>query len=258
MKIDSTFRGIVAQQGNREIIKTEQGVLVYRELDGPVENDTTERMYNTVTTTQGAQYQVLLPDGTKVRLNAASSIRFPVAFSGNGRYVQVKGEAFFEVAPNNDLPFYVRASDAEICVWGTSFNVEAYSANVVTTLVSGSLMLKSGTDTVLLQPGQEAIVRVPNDNNNRRLITISRADTTEALSWKKTIRVYKNIAVKDFVQDMGRWYKLEMVNMDCVPAKSVSTRICYDAPVADVLKLFHQWGLQFKAQGNKIIFCAPA
>ncbi|HEY0177537.1 MAG TPA: FecR domain-containing protein, partial [Pedobacter sp.] len=256
LMIDSTFRGAVTRQGNMEILKTEQGLLVYRELNGAIENDTTERMYNTVTTAQGAQYQVVLPDGTKVRLNAASSIRFPVAFSGNGRYVQVSGEAFFEVAPNRYLPFYVLASDAEMCFRGTSFNVEAYSANVVITLINGSLTLKSGRDSVLLRPAQEAVVRhsVQKDKSNRGLITVSQADTAETLSWKKTIRVYKNIAVRDFVQDVGRWYSLEIVNADCVPAKSVSTKLCYDAPVADVLKLLHQWGLQFKTQGNKIIF----
>jgi hypothetical protein len=258
MLIDSTYRGMVAREGNTKIVKTQSGVLVYQKSDKADEEDTAKQRYNTISTSPGDQYQVILSDGTKIRLNAASSIRFPVAFPGNHRWVQIKGEAFFDVAPDKNRPFYVRVPHAEIRVLGTSFNVNAYSSTTVTTLISGSLALANGTDSVRLQPGQEAIVRNSLPDEFPARIVVQRADTTEVLSWKTTIRLYKNVTIKDFVQDMGRWYKLEIVNADCIPNRHVFVRLCYAAPLNEILKLFQKMGLQFRMEGSKIIFCPPA
>jgi hypothetical protein len=254
--IDSSHNGIVTKQGNREIIKLESGALLYKKLLSPTSNDSTKPMYNTITTARGAQYRVILPDGTKLRLNAASSIRFPVEFSENARFVEVEGEAFFEVAPNKTVPFYAKAGNTVIKVMGTRFNVNAYSGNTIATLLSGSLEVKSGPDSVLLQPGQQAIVWSDRQTAGRRysLVKVSRADTAQVVSWKKVEHVYLNIAMKDFITDIGRCYNLEMINMGGVPDRLISVTLCYNTPVAEVLKLFREMGLRFKQEGNSIIF----
>src|SRR6202012_5385646 len=116
--------------------------------------------YNTITTPKGYQYQVVLPDGSKVWLNAASSLKFPTAFNGKERDVEVTGEAYFEVAKNPDMPFIVKVNREEVRVLGTHFCIMAYDDEKVlaTTLLEGSIMLTSGKSVHILKPGNQALL----------------------------------------------------------------------------------------------------
>jgi transmembrane sensor len=253
--IDSDYTGLVAREGNMEIIKLKSGILEYRRLPSRLKDDTTSRMYNTISTPGGTQYRVILPDGSMVRLNAASSIRFPVEFSDTIRNVEVEGEAFFEVAANPGIPFIARLKNAEIRVTGTSFNVNTYSQNTIATLVSGSLQIKSGKSLVTLKPGEQAIINNNQSGGMDSIVTVSQADTDQVISWKKVKRVYSNIESREFVQDIGRWYGLEIVNIECVPHGYFSGSFCYDMPLAEVLELFRANGLRFRVEGKRIVFC---
>ena len=255
--IDSAYKGLVAKQGNTEIIKLQSGVLLYKRLPSGSANDTSKWMFNTVTTSAGDQYQVILPDGTKVRLNAATSIRFPVVFSDTERVVMLEGEAFFEVATDRKTPFCVKVRNSQIRALGTCFNVNAYSKNTIATLLCGDLEVKNNRDSVRLISGQEAIVSHEPSNSAGR-ISVNVVDTTKAVSWKKVMRIYKDIPLKDFISDIGRWYNLEMLNTGCVPDSVISVTLCYDTPVEEILKLLRANGLHFKQEGRKIIFCTQS
>lgn len=171
--------------------------------------------------------------------------------------VTITGEVFFDVAPDNTSPFFVRANKSEIKVLGTTFNVNTYSKSTVTTLLSGSLEIRSSTETARLIPGQKAIVWndavIAKDS-----IIIAKDDTLQTVSWKKTTRVYSHVPMRDFVADIGRWYGLEIVNLDCVPANAyISASLCYNAPIEKVLAMLKRSGIRFFRAGNKITFCEP-
>lgn len=252
--IDSNYKGLITQQGGVEITQPEPGLLIYK-LIGMTNKEKAEIMYNTVETSPGQQYQVILPDGSKVRLNAASSIRFPVKFSNNKRIVNVTGEAFFDVAHDRIAPFYVYTSNSEIKVLGTTFNVNAYSKRTVTTLLTGSLEIKSGSQTARLTSGEKATALV-SPQVIKDTIILTKEDTLHAVSWKNVNRIYSNISMRDFVSDMGRWYNLEFINLSCVPATaSITVSMCYDIPLDEVLNIFRETGLKFYKDGNRITFC---
>jgi hypothetical protein len=251
--IDSTYKGTITRQGNTEITRLPSGALLYNKTDFRITKDTTQQMFNTITTSAGDQYQVILPDGSRVRLNAASSIRFPVEFSATENEVTLKGEAFFEIAPNKKAPFYVNTGNAEIRAIGTSFNVNAYSESTIATLLSGSLEVKNHGDRVRLRPGEEAITGfIP--AGGKPLIVVHSSDTAKAVTWKKIIRVYKGIPLKTFVSDIGRWYDLDMLHTECIPDRVISANLCYETPLQEVLRLFRNSGLRFMQEGRKIIF----
>ncbi|HEU4633185.1 MAG TPA: FecR family protein, partial [Flavisolibacter sp.] len=154
--LDSAAKGTISRQGNTKVIKVKEGQLAYNSnaAAGVV-------LYNTISTPRGGQYQVILPDGTNVWLNAASSLRFPTAFSGTERKVELDGEGYFEVAKNAKMPFIVQLAEASIQVLGTHFNVMAYNdeADIKTTLLEGSVKInaEAGTDQEkLLKPGEQA------------------------------------------------------------------------------------------------------
>lgn len=252
--IDSTYKGKVTRQGNTEITRLPSGALLYKKTDAEITNDTTQRMFNTITTSAGDQYQVILPDGSHVRLNAASSIRFPVEFSTTERIVTLQGEAFFDVKPNKAAPFYVNAGNTEIRALGTSFNVNAYSENTIATLLSGSLEVRNNGDIVRLKPGQEAIAGFEQTTESKPLITVHPADTAKAVSWKKVVRVYRNVPLKAFVSDIGRWYDLEMLHTKCIPDRVISATLCYETPLSEIFKLLRKSGAHFILEGKRIEF----
>ncbi len=255
--IDSTYTGSVAQQGSSEIIKSEPGLLVYKKIVPGQKNDSTQKMYNIITVSKGAQYRIILPDGSKVRLNSASSIRFPVEFSDTARNVELEGEAFFEITPNSGVPFFVKAKNAEIKAPGANFNVNTYTENTIATLLNGSLEIKTPTNTVLLKPGEQAVVNNAGGDKMDNIAKVNHADTSQVVSWKKVRRFYEKMELKDFVTDIGRWYDLQIVSIACVPHGDFSGSFCYDTPLEEVLRSFRRMGLNFKIDGKKIIFCRP-
>ncbi len=157
--LDSAANGLLTHQGNIKIQKLDNGLLAYA-INGKLITENDQAFYNTISTPRGGQYQITLSDGTKVWLNAASSIRFPVVFTGNERRVEITGEAYFEVAKNAAKPFKVNAANSEIEVLGTHFNVNSYEdeAAIRTTLLEGSVKVSvpsSPHQSSVIMPGQQ-------------------------------------------------------------------------------------------------------
>jgi ferric-dicitrate binding protein FerR (iron transport regulator) len=160
--LDNAANGQLAQEGSSKVNKTKDGELKYESSIGNRQSSIT---YNTLSTPRGGQYQLVLPDGSKVWLNAAASIKFPTAFAGNERRVEITGEVYFEVAKDPKKPFKVTIpGGAAVEVLGTHFNINAYpdETSVKTTLLEGSVKVsqsaKDAEHAVVLKPGEQAVL----------------------------------------------------------------------------------------------------
>lgn len=252
--LDSASNGIISRQGNTSIQKLDNGLLAYT-VNGRVVTENDEAFYNTITTPRGGQYQVTLSDGTKVWLNAASSIRFPVVFTGAERNVEMSGEVYFEVAKNKDKPFKVKAAVSEIEVLGTHFNVNAYTDEpaIRTTLLEGLVKVtvpssRGAQPARFLQPGQQSGI-----TKEGQIEIINNADTEEALAWKNGRFQFKSADLKSILRQIARWYDVDVEYRGNVNLHFTGQLTRND----NVSKVFEKLALtgevQFKLEGKKII-----
>jgi ferric-dicitrate binding protein FerR (iron transport regulator) len=206
--LDSASNGTISKQGNIKVEKLANGLLAYSQNGKQItEND--EAFYNTITTPRGGQYHVTLSDGSQVWLNAASSIRFPVAFKGTERRVEVTGETYFEVAKNAAMPFKVKAGSSEIEVLGTHFNVNAYDdeANIKTTLLEGKVKVSVANQvTRFLQPGQQSAI-----NKEGKIGVLDNANIEEVMAWKNGRFQFSGADLKSILRQISRWYNVDIV-----------------------------------------------
>jgi ferric-dicitrate binding protein FerR (iron transport regulator) len=197
-------------------------------------------LYNKITTPRGGQYKVVLPDGSKVWLNAASSLRFPIAFAGDERSVLLTGEAYFEINPQpapggngKKLPFIVNANGVKVSVLGTHFDVMAYAdeATLQTTLLEGSVKVSSGNASGLLKPGQQAQVQ---DGK----IKVIKTDAGSAVAWKDGFFNFEQGAdVPEVMRQISRWYNVDVVYEKSVPQREFDGKISRDEKIADLVKI---------------------
>jgi transmembrane sensor len=206
-------------------------------------------LYNTVSTPKGGQYQVTLPDGTVVWLNAASSLRFPIAFAGSERNVLLTGEAFFEVKKMHDKPFKVRiktplgGDGGLVEVLGTHFNVNAYTDEpfVRTTLVEGSVKVTTGTKKGILKPGQAANVALDGG-----LQVLKQVDVESATAWKEGFFSFKGASAQVIMQQVARWYNLDVAYTGNVPAVALKGNISRDYTIDQILEVLETSGIKTK------------
>jgi ferric-dicitrate binding protein FerR (iron transport regulator) len=210
--LDSAQNGTLSNQGNIKIIKLDDGQLAY---DKSAVSGSTEVLYNTISTPKGGQYQLTLSDGSKVWLNAASSLRFPATFSGNERKVELTGEGYFEVAHNPSKPFIVTKNNVEIKVLGTHFNVNAYDDEDVikTTLLEGSVKVTKGNKSTLITPGEQAIVS--NSSTTTFSINVKKdVDLDEAIAWKNGKFIFQDADIKSIMRQLEHWYDVSVIYDD--------------------------------------------
>lgn len=203
LPLDSAHLGEIAQQGDARIHNNGEGITY--QANGKAAGI----VYNAIVTPRGGQYQLGLPDGSRVWLNAASSIRFPTAFAGKERRVEISGEAYFQVAPNAAQPFIVavKGNEAmEVQVLGTSFNIMAYAdeAAITTTLESGAVQLSRGGAKAMLQPGQAGTLA------GNASFSVGPADMEQALAWKDGKFRFRNTSIQTIMRQIARWYDVEV------------------------------------------------
>lgn len=237
--LDNSNNGTIAQQGNAQVVKLNNGQIAYN-IKGPAEG---EVMMNTMTTPKGGQYQLTLPDGTKAWLNAASSITYPAMFASKERKVKVTGEVYFDIAKDSKRPFYVTASDAEIQVIGTSFNVNDYAdeEGAKTSLIEGAIKVGNA----ILKPGQAYI-------NGKVIATNIEQD----LAWKNGIFDFNHVPLKKAMNQLARWYDLEIVYEGDLPPFDFYGKIWKNLPLSDVLKGLTGLGVNFRLEEKKLIVSA--
>lgn len=208
--------------------------------------------YNTISTPNGRQYSLVLPDGSKVWLNAASSITFPTAFVGNERKVQFTGEAYFEVAKDVSKPFHVLTKDQNVTVLGTHFNINSYDDEDVvrTTLLEGRVNVSSlrGTkQSAILQPGQQALL----STNNYHLST-QRPDLDAVMSWKKGLFNFNDADITEIMKQATRWYDVEVKYQGTTSSDKFKGKISRNTNLSQLLKILEINGVKWKIEGKVV------
>lgn len=248
--LDSAANGTLAQQGSTKVLKINGQIAYNKTGKSPVN---ARPVYNTITTANGNEYQLILADGSKVWLNAASSISFPTFFAGKERKVEITGEAYFEVAHNASKPFKVAfktptGAAGEIEVLGTHFDVNDYSDEneVKTTLLKGSVKIKSENQVQMLTPGQQAIL------TSNTISLKKNVDVSQVVAWKEGFFVFNNTDLPTIMRQVARWYNVDVNFEGKMNAEGYSGKISRDVPLSKFLKVLELNGLHVKTEGRKV------
>ena len=244
IELDSVI-GKVAREGAITAING-QGQLKY---EGTAVAHETAVSYHTISTPRGGQYKLILADGTVVWLNAASSLRFPTAFTGTSRKVELTGEGYFEVAHNKNKPFKVTVNGMEVEVLGTDFNINAYSEEpfVKTTLIQGIVKVRKDAASAVLNPGQQAQLSSAN-----HLKVISDIDTEDVLAWKNGNFSLKGADVAALLRQISRWYDVDVVYETTPSGKQFVGSISREVNLSDVLSALQEYGINARLEGRQI------
>lgn len=215
----------------------------------PIEAVKTE--YATLTTPNGGQYQVTLPDGSKVWINSASSLKYPTTFTDGERKVKLTGEAYFEINHNEQQPFIVESNGQSVQVLGTAFNINAYDNEnkVVTSLVNGSIRITHHhtRETKLLQPNQQSII-------SEQSFAVRTVDAKDFTAWKDGMIVLHETDLPTLIRQLERWYDVTFDIADYPPPANLSGELLRDAKLSDILEALElNTGLTFKIQGRRVM-----
>lgn len=244
--LDNAQNGTLATEGNVKVLKLADGQIVYN----GTANNSTEVSYNTITVPRGSKIVHLqLADGSEVWMNAASSLRYPTAFLGKERKVEISGEAYFEIMPNKSMPFIVQKGNIAVQVLGTHFNVNSYDdePSVNVTLLEGSVKLSNNSRVQMLSPGQQAQI---NKAGEIRLNT--NPDVDEVMAWKNGWFNFNSLQIENIMREISRWYDVEVNYEGKISDKHFSGIVSRDSYVSEVLKIMQQAGIKFKIEGKKI------
>jgi ferric-dicitrate binding protein FerR (iron transport regulator) len=248
--LDTVHNGTFASQGNTRILKLNNGQLVYDKA-GEAGEASPDVLYNTVSTPRGGQFQLLLSDGSRVWLNAASSIRFPAAFSGGERRVELTGEGYFEVAKDRTKPFRVYVHNEVVEVLGTHFNINAYTEerSVKTTLFEGAVKVSSENSTSFIAPGEQAVVA----NSNGAIVLNRKADLEQVIAWKNGLFHFSNADLPSVMQELSRWYDVDVEYDGAVPEREFEGEMQRNLNLSQVLRLLGKNEVHFKIEGKKLM-----
>jgi ferric-dicitrate binding protein FerR (iron transport regulator) len=243
--------GDIARQGDYKIIKLDSSVLSYHRSNPASATGDGKIVYNTISTPRGGQYQVILPDGTHVWLNSASSLKFPTTFTGKSRQVALSGEAYFEVTKNKSIPFIASVGNMQVNVLGTHFNIMAYTdeAAIKTTLLEGSVKLVNGKNSALIKPGEQGSLGKETDG-----FRVSTANIDEVMAWKEGKLRFDEMDIHAIMRQIARWYDVEITYAGDLSGINLSGAIPRKEYASELLKALEMTQrVQFDMQGNKII-----
>lgn len=258
--LDTIRNGAIALQGGA-MAKVVEGSLIY-------ETSSDEVVYNTTSTPKGRQYQLTLPDGSMVWLNAFSSIRYPTVFVGKERRVTVTGEAYFEVAKDKNRPFFVDIDGGEtVKVLGTHFNINAYrdEQQIITTLIEGVVNIKTTSRAegqvaktpVMLKPGQQAVASCISSGDNRvtgEVHVLNDVDTLQVLAWKNGLFNFEGVYLKTAMKQIARWYDVDVIYRGTVPDIKFFGSISRSISLAGLIKGLNSTGVHISiGQGRQLI-----
>jgi transmembrane sensor len=263
--LDSLANGAVARQGNTDVV-IRNGQLVYNDLHG-----SNEILYNTMTTSRGRQYQLILPDGSKVWLNAASSITYPTSFTEKQRVVKITGEAYFEVASlsltssggegkgnssasHGKVPFIVDVDGKQtVEVLGTHFNINSYNdeGSIRTTLLEGKVKVSAASGSRLLQPGEQATLFYQSQKSHK--ILVQTVDVEQVMAWKNGLFQFEETSLELVLKQLERWYDIEVVFEGKIPQESFVGELPRNAPLSQILRALEKTRVKFRIEGKKLI-----
>ena len=244
--LDSAGNGVLAKQGNTSIVKKNDGQIEYSAATAMAN----EVAYNLLQTPRGGQFKITLPDGSKVWLNAASSLKYPVVFTGDERKVEISGEAYFEIAKDATKPFKVHLNNMEVEVLGTHFNVNGYEdeASINTTLLEGKVKVQTATGAKFLAPGQQAQLKPSGNISITNDISIE-----EIVAWKDGNFQFENSDIKAVMRQLARWYDVDVSYKGNIQQHFVGS-ISRNVNLSQVLSMLQQTGaVKFKIEGKQLI-----
>lgn len=257
ISLTDAVNGNLAKQAGITISKAKDGQIIYSTKESTLINETNgPSLINTISTPRGGQYQINLPDGTRVWLNSQSSLKYPIHFNGNKREVELSGEGYFEVHKNH-IPFIVKTKMQEVKVLGTHFNINSYEdeTTINTTLLEGSVsvlvknkMDNLQTEGVILKPGQASVV------GNNRPPKIVKADIESIMAWKNNLFFFKDESLESISRQLSRWYDVDVSFQGKPLSLSFVGMVSRSKNISSVLKILESAGnLHFKIEGKKII-----
>jgi transmembrane sensor len=249
MVLDSLGNGLITTQNGTKVSLV-NGHLVY---DAANAADVTA--FNTMSTPKGRQFNLVLPDGSKVWLNAASSIRYPIVFTGKERKVEITGEAYFEVARNTSMPFRVKTNnETEIEVLGTHFNINSYEneTSINTTLLEGSVRVKNNQGTIVLKPGQQA-----QSVKEEKIKLLQQVDVDKVMAWKNGYFNFQDANLQEVMRQLERWYDIEVVYEKNVPELEFFGKMGKDLSLAAVLRGLEKSNVHFRLEDGRKLVVLP-
>jgi len=246
--LDSATNGNLTTQGNSNVVKLESGKLAYQV------NRNGQRfsaiVYNTLTTPRGGQYQLMLPDGSKVWLDAASSITYPTSFKGKERKVQISGQAYFDIVHDDKMPFIVAVNGTTIRDIGTAFNVNAYADEPVmkTTLINGEIEVRTNNQSNKLKPGEQLQV-----NANGQMKMSNDVDLEQVMAWKNGRFRFNSVDIQSIMRQASRWYDVDVEYKGKIN-ETFSGGISRNVNASQLLHILELTGkVNFEINGKKII-----
>lgn len=244
--LDSIRDGSIIHSGTARISKI--GGLIKYDASS-VSDPGTPVVYNTLITPRGGQYQVVLPDGSNVWLNAASSLYFPSKFGNGRREVVLTGEAYFEVAKDKAKPFLVKVGDMQVKVLGTHFNIKAYpeEGSIKTSLLEGSVNINKDGISAILAPGEQATLKNQQDN-----LKIARVDMDAVTAWRSGLFQFVDADIATVMREIGRWYDVRVVYAGEIPKRRFDGKISRKVQLNDVLRILELSDVKFSVADNTI------
>ncbi|MFA4869654.1 MAG: FecR domain-containing protein [Pedobacter sp.] len=252
ISLNDAGSGQLAKEAGVEITKTADGQIIYS-----ISSDTQHHtdLVNTIETPKGGQYQLRLPDGSRVWLNAESKLIYPVSFAKRGRReVNLTGEAYFEISKDKKHPFIVKSADQEVAVLGTNFNLSSYPNETVTktTLLEGVVQVANHSNkTVVLKPGQQAVV----DREHLLEIQVREVKDLEmAIAWKNGNFYFVNESLEGVMKKIARWYDLEVIFQGNAGEIRMGGVISRKVVLSQVLELLEETtSCDFEVEGRKVL-----
>jgi len=258
--LSDAVKGKLAEEAGVNITKTADGQLIYEikeASEGKSEDSEITPAFNIISTARGEEYQVVLPDGSKIWLNAESSLKYPTSFKSKAdRKVELTGEAYFEIAKDKAHPFKVKTKDQEVEVLGTHFNINSYVENggAKTTLLEGSVKISPlgngqhvlSERSILLQPGEQSVQQGGS-------INVVQANLEQAVSWKDGWFYYKSTSLENVLREAARWYNLEVVYQGHIPADRFTGKVPRNASLGKFIKVLELSDIKFRIEGRKML-----
>ncbi|WP_158795633.1 FecR family protein [Pedobacter sp. L105] len=245
--LNNTATDTLHDQTGMQISQTAQGQLVY---SGSANTANSGSSYNTIETPRGGQYEVVLPDGTKIWLNAASSLKYPASFAGlKNRTVELKGEAYFEVTHNASQPFIVKTSQQQVEDLGTHFNISSYAEEneTKTSLFQGSVKVSGNTLNCILKPGQQSVLAAAT-------LKVIPDDAEATIAWKNGNFLFNHEHIESIMKKLSRWYNIDVQYEGAIPDDWFAGSVARSQQLNDVLRKLELTGqIHFKVEGRRVV-----
>ena len=247
--LDSFKSGTIALEGFVQVKKLPDGQIVYTKGQMDSKGSVAKLIYNTLTNPRGSRViDMTLADGSRVWLNAGSSLTFPVSFTGNDRQVSITGEAYFEIKEDKLKPFKVLFNETQVEVLGTHFNINAYDdePDARTTLLEGSIKINTRNEYKILKPGNQAVI----DGGDMQIL--NKVNVDETIAWKNGFFEFNNADIETLLRQSARWYDIQVAYQGNKPADRFTGKISRSVNLSEFLKVLEYSEVHFKMEGRKL------